>query len=210
MERTTLSRRGALELGAALLTAVVHVLPLERWLYPELVEIVVIVCGWVGYLVFLLVKDRDELIAMGFRREGLRETALACAVVLAVGSSAAAVIGASRGTLSLSIHMVPLALLYPLWGFVQQWLVMGIVARRIEPLIGRIPTVITTALVFGAVHVPDTLLVAGTFMLGLALTPIYLRWRNLWPLGLVHGWLAIPTYFWIAGEDPWATVTAAP
>ena len=45
------------------------------------------------------------------------------------------------------------------------------------------------------------------FALALVLTPIYLRWGNLWPLGAVHGWLAIPTYFWIAGVDPWAVVT---
>ncbi|MBN8615692.1 MAG: CPBP family intramembrane metalloprotease [Deltaproteobacteria bacterium] len=210
MDRSKLPRRGGFELSAALLTAVVHVLPLERWLYPEIVEIVVIVCGWVGYLVYLVVKERHELAAMGFRREGLRESVLACALVLVVGTCVAAAIGASRGTLTISIHMVPLALLYPLWGFVQQWLVMGIVARRIEPVIGVVPTVLVTAVVFGAVHAPQTLLVVGTFVLGLALTPIYLRWRNLWPLGLVHGWLAIPTYFWIAGEDPWATVTAGP
>jgi hypothetical protein len=113
-----LTRRGALELGAALLTAVVHVLPLEQWLYPELVEIVLIVGGWVGYLAFLLVKERQELATMGFRREGLGQTVLACAVVMAAGTSIAAGIGAVRGTLVLSAHMIPLALLYPLWGFV--------------------------------------------------------------------------------------------
>lgn len=193
-----------------MLTAVVHVLPLERWLYPEIVEIVAIVCGWVGYLVYLVVKEREELTAMGFRREGLRATATACAIVFAIGTGVAAAIGAARGTLALSVHMVPLALLYPLWGFVQQWLVMGVVARRLEPVIGRAPTVIVTALVFGAIHAPQTILLVGTLALGLALTPIYLRWKNLWPLGLVHGWLAIPTYFWVAGEDPWAAVTAAP
>ena len=32
---------------------------------------------------------------------------------------------------------------------------------------------------------------------------MFLRWRNLWPLGVVHGWLAIPMYFWVAGIDPW-------
>ena len=46
------------------------------------------------------------------------------------------------------------------------------------------------------------MLVLATALLGLVFTPIYLRWRNLWPLGLYHGWLGALCYFWVIGRDP--------
>lgn len=193
-----------------MLTAVVHVLPLERWLYPEIVEIVILVGGWLGYFAWLFAKDRGELRAMGWRREGFGPTAIGALVVFVVGSTIAAGIGAAEGHLSLHWHMLPLALLYPIWGVVQQAIVLGVLARRLDEVMPtrRALVVALTAIAFGMVHAPETILVAGTFVLGLLLTPIYLRWRNLWPLGFVHGWLAIPVYFWIVGHDPWAAVTA--
>lgn len=44
---------------------------------------------------------------------------------------------------------------------------------------------------------------AATFMMGLAFTPMYLRHRNLWPLGIYHGWLGVLTYYWVLARDPW-------
>ena len=47
-------------------------------------------------------------------------------------------------------------------------------------------------------------LVAATGLLGAVFALIYMRWRNLWPLGLYHGWLGVFYYYWILGRDPWA------
>lgn len=199
-------RRDLGELAAALATAVIHVLPLER-LYPEIVEIVVLAGGWLGYLVWLAVRDRERLAQMGFRREDARPTALWCALVLTAVSAGAAAYGASVGTLRLHPHMLILMALYPIWGWIQQWLVLGVLARQLRPRVPAVVTVAITAVVFGLLHVPDVTLAIGTFGLGLLITPIYLRYRNLWPIGVLHGWLAIPFYFWILGENPWATVT---
>ena len=55
----------------------------------------------------------------------------------------------------------------------------------------------------GVAHVPEWPLVAATFGLGLCLVPIYLRYRNLWALGVAHGWLGTFFYLWILGRDPW-------
>lgn len=206
-----LDRRGWIELGAALATAGVHVLPLER-LYPEVLEIVLMVVGWGLYLAWTFVRHREEVHAMGWTRRRVGPASLASFAVLASGTLAAAIVGAEHERLALHGHMIPLALLYPVYGLFQQGLVLGVVARRLDSVMAGRPviTVVATALVFAAVHAPDTLLVIGTCVLGLILTPIYLRWRNLWPLGFVHGWLAIPVYFWVVGNDPWAAVTQVP
>gem|GEM_PF-5306162 len=60
------------------------------------------------------------------------------------------------------------------------------------------------ATAFGAVHLPSWDLTAGTFGLGLASTPLYLRHRNVLPLGLYHGWLGAFYYRWVLDRNPWA------
>jgi hypothetical protein len=35
---------------------------------------------------------------------------------------------------------------------------------------------------------------------------IFLRWRNVWPLGICHGWLGVLFYFWVLGRDPWLEI----
>jgi membrane protease YdiL (CAAX protease family) len=201
------NRRDLGELGAALATAVIHVLPLERWV-PEVIEIAVACSGWTGYLAYLSLRDRARLREMGFRREGLGASAAAALALFGIATLAMAIWGFASGTLRVHPHMLILAALYPLWGLVQQWLIQGIVARQLAARTGALPAVIATSVIFGVLHLPDGVLAIGTFVLGLAITPMYLRWRNVWPLGVVHGWLAIPTYFWIAGVDPWSVVTA--
>ena len=59
---------------------------------------------------------------------------------------------------------------------------------------------------FAIIHFPHGLLmiVAGV-MAGLFI-PCYLRDRNLWPLGLYHGWLGTFFYLWVLGKDPWVSV----
>jgi membrane protease YdiL (CAAX protease family) len=121
-----------------------------------------------------------------------------------------AVVAALAGTLRLHAHLVPLLLLYPLWGLVQQFLVQALVAAnlvRVRGALGsRTAVVSVCAVLFGVVHLPDLALAVATFVLGVAFTVIYLRHRNLWPLGLYHGWLGAIAYFWVLARDPWQEV----
>jgi uncharacterized protein len=50
---------------------------------------------------------------------------------------------------------------------------------------------------FAALHLPYTASAGSTFVLGAAFTLIDLRWRNIWPLGLWHGWLGVFFYRWV-------------
>merc|ERR1712187_76218 len=52
------------------------------------------------------------------------------------------------------------------------------------------------ALIFAVVHYPHSWLMAATGLLGLFWAPLYLHCRNLWPLGLYHGWIGTLFYFW--------------
>ena len=59
------------------------------------------------------------------------------------------------------------------------------------------PVFVAPALVFGLLHAIDWRLVLATFLLELVIVPLYLRHRNLWPLGLLHGWLGGLFYLWV-------------
>jgi membrane protease YdiL (CAAX protease family) len=104
-------------------------------------------------------------------------------------------------------------LLYPLWGVIQQFLVVGLVAGNLRDYEGwRLhPAAVTgsTAVLFSAVHWPARLLVAGTFVLAVVYVIVFLRHRNLWVLGLYHGWIGGFFYFFVLGRDPWQEVFVA-
>ena len=63
--------------------------------------------------------------------------------------------------------------------------------------------ILTGALLFGALHVPDLMLTAGTTVLAFVYVPLFLRHRNVWLLGIVHGWLGSLFYLWALNDDPW-------
>jgi hypothetical protein len=106
--------------------------------------------------------------------------------------------------------MLPLLLLYPIWGLIQQFLIQALVVGNLSRSSGALASgwVVTaiSAVLFGMVHLPEMRLTIATLLLGLAFTPIYLKWRNLWPLGIYHGWLGVFFYFWILRRDPWLEV----
>ncbi len=131
-------------------------------------------------------------------------------IVGAVSLAAMAGIGAYQGTLQMDRDMIQLLALYPIWGTVQQFLTQSLVAGNLRdgPGWARSPYVVVpvTAAAFGAVHLPNWELTAGTTALGLAYTPLYLKHGNVWPLGLYHGWLGVFYYFWVLDRNPWQYV----
>jgi hypothetical protein len=119
-----------------------------------------------------------------------------------------ALFAASMGSFMFPIHTLALFLIYPIWGLIQQFLALGIVVTNLIrlPALRRRPlaVVLGTALVFGLIHTYDWRLAAATFLLELTVIPIYLRFHNLWPIGILQGWLGALFYLWVLHEDLWA------
>lgn len=195
-------------MGAVALTGVGHFA--FRAADATVVFILLAVAGWGGYLRHRARGDGGFLRGAGFTSENLGP-AFRDASLLAAGSLALmAGVGAAQGSLRLHPDMVPALLLYPAWGLIQQFLVQRLVAANLKEAPGWVgsPYVVipVTAAVFGSVHLPNWKLTAATFGLALAYTPLYLKHRNLWPLGLYHGWLGTLYYFWVLDRNPWAMV----
>lgn len=190
---------------AALVTAVLHLAP-----KPEGTHVYFIVGAclfWIGFVFLRWRADRNVLRRWGFRFDNLQEASripLAFFTLCAVGFG---IVGLVNETFAVPPHLALLLLLYPLWGIVQQFLVLGIVVGNLEnvpQLAERRPLlVVLGAAVFGAVHAPEWLLVGGTTTLALLYVPLFLSHRNVLPLGVVHGWVGSLFYLWILGVDPW-------
>src|SRR5262249_19674259 len=109
-------------------------------------------------------------------------------------------------SIRISSHMWILALLYPVWGLVQQLLVQAMVVRNLTPVLSLPLVVAIAAVLFGLVHLPDMELALATALLGGIFTLIFTRWRNVWALGICHGLLGVFFYFWVLGRDPWLEI----
>jgi len=169
--------------------------------------------AWTAYIAARMRKNPGSLAVWGFTCRNLLVASISATPMVISTAAIMAFIAISQRSLSLCWHMLPLGLLYPIWGLIQQFLIQALVAANVKSIWPRMDStlVITPicALLFGMVHLPDLKLAAGTFLLGLAFTPIYLKWLNLWPLGIYHGWLGVLFYFWILRRDPWLEVFGA-
>lgn len=194
-----------MEVGAVIATGLLHLLFLKVIGFHVLF-IIAAIAGWSYYVARRSRRDPTLLRQWGFRRAGFAPTFFVSAAVTLVSIGIMAVIGQYRGQLRIHWHMLPLLLLYPVWGVIQQFLIQALVAANLvrdergprSPW----PALVVSACLFATAHVPNLELMAATFLLGATFTPIYLHWRNLWPLGLCHGWAGLFFYFWVQGSDP--------
>jgi hypothetical protein len=200
------STRALLEVAAVIATGLLHLL-FVNVLNLKAVFIVSALIAWITYIVVRVRNDRRLPGLWGFRLVDFDKTLAASSAVAAAGIIAMAMIAVSQDSLTVHWHMLPLLLLYPIWGIVQQFLIQALVVGNLSKASGAmnsaVAVTIVSALLFGVVHLPDLKLSIGTFLLGAAFTPIYLKWRNLWPLGIYHGWLGVFVYFWVLRRDPW-------
>jgi len=115
-------------------------------------------------------------------------------------------IGIYQGTINVSWHIIPILILYPIWGIIQQFLLIALTAGNLQDLKGqqldyKIIILISAAL-FALVHYPFLWLIGGTFALALFYGWIYLKERNIFVLGLFHGWIGGLYYYTVLDRDP--------
>jgi hypothetical protein len=179
-----------------------EILNLQFW------YIMIVSFFWLGYLVFNLMKNKERITYWGFKKDGFCESLM---LILPLASIALAIIityGALAGSMLLNWHIFPSLLLYPLWGLAQQYIILALVAGNLQeiksPKIPKFVILLCTATLFCLVHYPNYMLMGGTFILAIVYTIVYLRFRNLWVLGIVHGWLGSFFYYFVLGKDAWA------
>lgn len=112
-----------------------------------------------------------------------------------------------QGTLILKWNVVFVLVTYPIWGLVQQFLMMSLFAgnlndlekRKIHPAL----IVVLTSIIFSIVHIPSISLVIVTFFMAIFYASVFLKYRSVVPLGIFHGILGGLFYYYVLNRDAW-------
>jgi membrane protease YdiL (CAAX protease family) len=80
---------------------------------------------------------------------------------------------------------------YVVWALAQEFILQGIFFLRLESLLGSRRAVLAAAGLFAVAHIPSPLLTLLSLLGGILFCELFRRFRNLYPLGLIHGALGL-------------------
>ena len=197
------------EISAVALTAIGKFLFVD-YLNLRLPYVLVTIFGWSFYIWYRYKKDKLVLKDWGFRLDNFKTVLKIVLPFVIVSVLSFFIIGYFQGTLNLTWHIIPLLITYPVWGSVQQFLTIGLVAGNLNSLkslkLKKATIVFATAILFSVVHYPSLWLMLGTFILALFYGYVYLKAKNIYVLGLCHGWLGALFYYTVVNQDPFTDV----
>lgn len=206
MEKIPISnKRRILEICAVILTAIGKFIFMD-FLNWRFLFVVVSILLWSTYIFNRSKKQKGILKYWGFRTDNFK-TVLKKVFPFGIISIIAFLnIGFIQGTINLTWHLIPILIAYPIWGTIQQFLLISLVAGNLQDLklkeIRSSVIILFSAMLFSIVHYPIGWLMIGTFILAIFYGYIYLRNRNLYVLGLFHGWLGGLFYYTVLNTDP--------
>lgn len=172
--------------------------------------VLVTIIVWSAYVFYRFKKDKYTLKDWGFRTDNFKSISKFLIPFVVISMILFLVIGYLQGTINLSWHIIPLLITYPIWGSIQQFLTIALLAGNLKDLkstkINKTLIIFITAVFFSIVHYPVGWLMAGTFVLALFYGYVYLKVKNIYALGVVHGWLGAIFYYTVVNQDPFADV----
>ncbi len=165
-----------------------------------------VIVAWSVYIIFRSRNEKEILIYWGFRTDNFTLVVRKILPVGALSVIAFFAIGFYQNTINITWHIIPILILYPIWGVIQQFLLIALMVGNMRDLKGKhlnnSAIILFSALLFSSIHYPFVWLMIGTFFLAIFYGFIYLREKNIYALGLFHGWLAGLFYYTVVGRDP--------
>lgn len=198
-----------LEIFAVILTGVGKFIFMD-YLKWRLSYVVFAIIAWSSYVYYRYKKDKLVLKDWGFRIDNFRAVLKMILPFAVISIFSFICIGYYQHTLNATWHIIPLLITYPIWGTIQQFLTIGIVAGNLKTFryikIKTIVIILVTSVLFSLVHYPSIWLMIGTFILAVVYCYIYLKSKNLYALGIFHGWLGAIFYYTVLNQDPFADI----
>ena len=195
------------EIIAVLLTATGKFVFMDalNWKLPFIISSVL---AWTAYIVYKNRKTPGIFNHWGFRKDNFNTVLKMVWPFGLIAIVTFFIIGWINNTINLTWHIIPVLLLYPVWGIIQQFLLMSLVAGNLQDLknFSSFFIIAVTSILFGLLHYPDWWLVAGTFVLAIFYSIVFLKERNIFVLGIFHGWLGALFYYSVVNTDPFLDV----
>jgi membrane protease YdiL (CAAX protease family) len=164
------------------------------------------IVAWSAYIIFRYRTEKAILKYWGFRTDNFTLVVRKILPVGVLSVTAFFAIGFYQNTINITWHIIPILFLYPIWGVIQQFLLIALMVGNMRDLKGNHldnwAIILFSALLFSSIHYPFVWLMVGTFFLAIFYGFIYLREKNIYALGLFHGWLAGLFYYTVVGRDP--------
>lgn len=180
---------------------------LMDWLKLRGVYITGVSLFWIWYVFYRVQTIPNILYKWGFKTSGFRQSFLFLLPFILITVFICILYADISKTLSFSWHIIPIFLLYPIWGVIQQFLMLGIIAQNLATLFNttthRYVIIIIISVLFSLIHYPSFFLMILTFCLEILFIVVYNKWRNLWAIGIAHGWVATFLLFYVLERDLW-------
>ncbi|GAB1858119.1 hypothetical protein MHTCC0001_29560 [Flavobacteriaceae bacterium MHTCC 0001] len=199
-------RRQILEIVAVVCTALGKFVFMD-FLNYRLPFVVFAVLGWGSYIFNRYLKEKGILKYWGFRTDNFKKTLKIMLPFIICAVLSFFVIGFYQGTIHVTWHILPLLITYPIWGSIQQFLTIGLIAGNLSHMkVNKAFVVMLTAVLFAVVHYPSPWLMIGTFVLALFYGYVYLKVKNIYAMGICHGWLGALFYYTVVNQDPFQDI----
>lgn len=199
------NKKRLLEISAVILTAAGKFIFMD-WLDWRFPFVGIAISCWIIYIIYRNKQQSGILKYWGFRTDNFKKVVN---MILPFGLFAViafAGIGFYQGTINITWHIIPILILYPIWGIIQQFLLIALTAGNLHDLkshkLNKQAIILVAAVLFALVHYPYGWLIIGTFVLALLYGFIYLKERNIYVLGIFHGWLGGLYYYTVVNRDP--------
>jgi len=202
-------KRRFIEMVAVLITALGKFVFMDflAWRLPF---ITIVSVSWIAYIVYRKIEIKGIFKYWGLTLDTFKASALKVIPFGIISVICCFAIGHFQQTINITWHIIPILILYPIWGTIQQLLTIGLIAGNLQDLkykkLADITIISITALLFAIVHFPYYWLVIGTFLLAAFYSYLYLKIRNLFVLGILHGWLGALFFYTVVGRDPFEEV----
>lgn len=195
-----------LEIAAVVSTGVMKYIFMD-WLNLRVFYIGAASLLWAVYIYKRYRENPLILREWGFRYENLKPSFLFILPFTLSIITAIILYGYYSHAIFLNWHVIPVLAIYPVWGIVQQFLTLALVAGNLLAITSVKPNknqiILFISVLFALVHYPSLPLIIFTFFMEMVFAIAYFRWRNLWPLALCHGWVASLLLFFVLGRDLW-------
>lgn len=177
------------------------------WLNMRAFFIIGVCFFWLSYIYYRYRIDKSVLAKWGINRNNLLKSLILLMPFVVLSIIFSLFYGTYTGTSVKVWHLLPVLALYPVWGTFQQFIVLALIVQNLyhgkNSKFEKLFLVLLGATIFSLIHSPDFLLMSFSFFMEILFMLVFLKYKNLWALGLAHGLVATFFIYFVQGRDLW-------